>query len=216
MEAVLSPRALTVAVAVLALAVVLCLVWCAVLARRVRAAQGLLAELRDVLVVGEPGTVAAATAPTVVTEPVFSATRTDADTGTDTGTDVGTGTDQSSELVWLAADGSVLTDHPDTVTPLTGTTSTEPLVGTVAPTLPVGTMADIVAKEVVVKSVALGRGLRHALSPATRNKIRFEMKREVKRSRRDRKTEMKVALREFRARQRAGIAAEETSGDNGA
>ncbi len=65
--------------------------------------------------------------------------------------------------------------------------------------------ADLVVRESVVKAASLAHGLRHALAPATRNRIRFEMKREVKRSRRARKDELKVALREFRARQRARI-----------
>ena len=54
-------------------------------------------------------------------------------------------------------------------------------------------------------------GLRRALAPEVRNRIRFEMKREVKRSRKQRKADMKQARREWEARQRAAIPASEVS-----
>ena len=63
--------------------------------------------------------------------------------------------------------------------------------------------ADIVARETVVRAGGLLHGLRRALEPETRNRIRFEMSREVKRSRRERRAELKAALRDFRARDRA-------------
>lgn len=66
--------------------------------------------------------------------------------------------------------------------------------------------ADAVVRETVVQTASLVQGLRRALAPETRNRIRFEMKREVKRSRKDRKLEVKEALREYRARHRAGAA----------
>ena len=67
------------------------------------------------------------------------------------------------------------------------------------------TFADILAKETVVRSAGLAHGVRRALAPETRNRIRFEMRREVKRSKRDRKAEMKQAWREYQARQRAQV-----------
>jgi hypothetical protein len=67
--------------------------------------------------------------------------------------------------------------------------------------------ADAVVRETVVQTASLVHGVRRALAPETRNRIRFEMKREVKRSRKDRKAEMKQALREHRARQRQGMTA---------
>jgi hypothetical protein len=63
--------------------------------------------------------------------------------------------------------------------------------------------ADIVLRESVVKAAAVAHGVRRALSPETRNRIRFEMKREVKRSRKQRKAELKEVRREWAARQRA-------------
>ena len=64
--------------------------------------------------------------------------------------------------------------------------------------------ADIVARESVVKAASWTHGLRRALAPETRNRIRFEVRRETRLAGRERRAEMKQALREFRARERAG------------
>lgn len=63
--------------------------------------------------------------------------------------------------------------------------------------------ADIVARESVIKAAGLAHGLRCALSAENRNRIRFEMKREVKRSRKQRRADLKAALRQFQAREDA-------------
>lgn len=55
--------------------------------------------------------------------------------------------------------------------------------------------ASIALTESAVKAAALAHGVRRALSPETRNRIRFEMGREVKRSRRHRRREVKLARR---------------------
>ena len=65
--------------------------------------------------------------------------------------------------------------------------------------------ADIVARESAIKAVGLAHGLRRALAPEVRNRIRFEMKREVQRARKQRRADLKAALREFRARERADL-----------
>lgn len=65
--------------------------------------------------------------------------------------------------------------------------------------------ADLVLRESLVKAAALGHGVRRALAPETRNRIRFEMKREVKRSRRARKDEYRRVREEIRARERAAV-----------
>jgi vacuolar-type H+-ATPase subunit E/Vma4 len=65
--------------------------------------------------------------------------------------------------------------------------------------------ADAVARETVVQAASLVQGVRRALAPETRNRIRFEMRRELKRSRKERKAEVKEALREYRARHRAEL-----------
>ena len=68
--------------------------------------------------------------------------------------------------------------------------------------LDVPSFADIVVKETVVKAAALAHGVRRGLAPATRNRIRFEMKQEVRRARKQRRTDFKAARRERHARQR--------------
>ena len=59
---------------------------------------------------------------------------------------------------------------------------------------------DIVARETLVKAASWGHGLRRALAPETRNRIRFEVRQQARQSRKDRKVEMREALREYRAR----------------
>ena len=49
-------------------------------------------------------------------------------------------------------------------------------------------------------------GVRRALVAETRNRIRFEMKREVKRARKQRRAEQREAYREWQARQRDALA----------
>jgi len=81
-----------------------------------------------------------------------------------------------------------------------------------APSIPVAgridgkLFADIVARETAIKAAGLAHGLRRALAPEARNRIRFEMKREVQRARKQRRADLKAALREFRARERADLA----------
>ena len=68
--------------------------------------------------------------------------------------------------------------------------------------------ADIVARETVVKAASWTHGLRRALAPETRNRIRFEVRRETRRATRDRRAETRQALREFRARERRAVSGE--------
>lgn len=74
-----------------------------------------------------------------------------------------------------------------------------------APALPAGQFADVVLRETVIKSASLFHGVRRALSPENRNRIRFEMRREVKRSRKQRRADLRQARREWEARQRAAM-----------
>jgi hypothetical protein len=57
--------------------------------------------------------------------------------------------------------------------------------------------------EPLVKAVSFGHGLRRALSAESRNKIWFEVRREVRRARKQRRREMKEAWRRMQAEQRA-------------
>jgi hypothetical protein len=77
------------------------------------------------------------------------------------------------------------------------------------PTVPAPVFADLLLKETVVQTASLFQGLRRALAPETRNRIRFHMRQEVKRSRKQRRTELREVRREWVARQRAAMAAEE-------
>ncbi|GAB3195033.1 hypothetical protein GCM10027062_00760 [Nocardioides hungaricus] len=67
--------------------------------------------------------------------------------------------------------------------------------------------ADLVLRETVVKAASLAHGVRRAMDPETRNRIRFEMRREVRRARRQRRADTRQARREWEARQRAEDAA---------
>jgi hypothetical protein len=72
------------------------------------------------------------------------------------------------------------------------------------------TFADVVLKETVVKAASLAHGVRRGLAPATRNRIRFEMKQEVRRARKQRRADLKAAQRDLHARQRATLAPQGT------
>ena len=76
-----------------------------------------------------------------------------------------------------------------------------------APTVSAPVFADIVARETVVQAASLVHGLRRALAPETRHRIRFHVRQEVKRSRKQRKVELREVRREWAARQREGRAA---------
>jgi hypothetical protein len=79
-----------------------------------------------------------------------------------------------------------------------------------APAAPIdrAAFADTVLRETVVKAASLAHGVRRGLAPATRNRIRFEMKQEVRRARRQRRADLKQAQRDLHARQRARLAEE--------
>jgi hypothetical protein len=63
--------------------------------------------------------------------------------------------------------------------------------------------------EPLVKVVAFGHGVRRALSAESRNRIWFEMRREVRRARKQRRREMKDAYRRMQAEERAAAGAPE-------
>ena len=56
----------------------------------------------------------------------------------------------------------------------------------------------VAAGESLVRVVSLAHGVRRALSAENRNRIRFEIRREVKRSRRQRRRDLKDARRHLR------------------
>lgn len=62
--------------------------------------------------------------------------------------------------------------------------------------------ADLVLRESVVKGVSLLYGVRRALAAETRNRIRFQMRQEVKRSRKQRRIDLRAARRHLADLQR--------------
>jgi type II secretory pathway component PulJ len=82
-----------------------------------------------------------------------------------------------------------------------------------APEVSSALFADLVLRETVVKAASLAHGVRRALDPETRNRIRFEMKREVKRARKQRRAVTRQARREWEARQRSSL--DPTLGEEG-
>jgi hypothetical protein len=82
-----------------------------------------------------------------------------------------------------------------------------------APMVPGPLFADLVLRESVVQAASLASGLRRALAPEMRNRIRFEMRREVKRARKQRRGDLRQARREWEARQRAELRSDEPTAD---
>jgi hypothetical protein len=105
--------------------------------------------------------------------------------------------------VEVPAPAPVLREAPEFVITRMGEPEPEPE----APVVPAPVFADIVARETVIHAAGLVAGLRRALDPETRNRIRFHMRQEVKRSRKQRKTELREVRREWAAKQREGSAA---------
>ena len=72
-----------------------------------------------------------------------------------------------------------------------------------------GGFGDLLLRESVIRLGSLAHGVRRALAPETRNRIRFEMKRDVQRARKQRRSDMRAAHREWQARQRDEITDDE-------
>ena len=77
-----------------------------------------------------------------------------------------------------------------------------------APQLGGALFADLVLRETVVRAASLAYGVRRALDAETRNRVRFEMRREVRRSRKQRKVDTREARRAWAARRRADLGGE--------
>ena len=65
--------------------------------------------------------------------------------------------------------------------------------------------ADLVLRETVVKAASLAHGVRRALGPEPRNRIRFEMRQELRSARKRRLRLRKELLRQARAAERARL-----------
>lgn len=57
---------------------------------------------------------------------------------------------------------------------------------------------DLLLRESVVRAAAVGHGVRAVLDARTRNRIRFEVRQEIKRARKQRKSEERAAVRQLR------------------
>jgi hypothetical protein len=108
------------------------------------------------------------------------------------------------------ADLTIVDDKEYKITALGERRAGGPLA--LVPTVPGPQFVDILLRESLIRTASIAAGLRRALAPEVRNRIRFEMKREVKRSRKQRKTDMKQARREWEARQRATFSASDVAG----
>jgi|tagenome__1003787_1003787.scaffolds.fasta_scaffold20897258_3 hypothetical protein len=84
----------------------------------------------------------------------------------------------------------------------------EPALGPVGPSG--REFATAALGESLVRVLALGHGVRRAMSAENRNRIRFEMHREVKRARRQRRRDVREARRYLRNERRTGTTAEMT------
>jgi hypothetical protein len=82
---------------------------------------------------------------------------------------------------------------------------------TAPPTIGSALFADLVLRETVVRAAALAHGVRRALAPETRNRIRFEVRREVRRSRKQRRADLREARRDWESRQRAAMSDDENA-----
>jgi hypothetical protein len=91
---------------------------------------------------------------------------------------------------------SPATEYLITTLPTEGPEETTPISS--------GQFVSVAVGESVVRIVSLAYGVRRALSPQQRNRIRFEMGREVKRSRRQRRRDLRDARRDLRTRRSAG------------
>ena len=103
-------------------------------------------------------------------------------------------------VITRLVEGDALTTTEPATGPATAT-ATEP--GGAVERVDSALFADLVLRETVVKAASLTHGLRRALAPESRNRIRFEMGREVKRARKQRRVDTRQARREWQARQRA-------------
>ena len=101
-------------------------------------------------------------------------------------------------------DATPVTERVDAATYVITAIDDEPDTVTAVPARIDGKLfVDIVARESVIKAAGLAHGLRRGLSAESRNRMRFEFRREVKRSRKQRRADLKTALRNLRAQEDA-------------
>jgi hypothetical protein len=101
-----------------------------------------------------------------------------------------------------AAHEFVITTLPEGTEAADGTVAVTPP----SPALTAGQFTSVAVGESLVRVLSFGHGVRRALSAENRNRIRFEVRREVKRSRRQRRRDLKEARRHLREVDPRGVA----------
>lgn len=89
-------------------------------------------------------------------------------------------------------------DEPEFVITTAGSARTDEVAVSAPPPVDARQFASVALGESLVRLVSLGYGVRRALSPENRNRIAFEMRREVRRSRKDRRRELRELRRRLR------------------
>ena len=89
-------------------------------------------------------------------------------------------------------------DEPEFVITTAGRSRTDDVDVSAPPPVDARQFASVALGESVVRLVSLGYGVRRALSAENRNRIAFEMRREVRRSRKDRRRELRDLRRKLR------------------
>ena len=90
------------------------------------------------------------------------------------------------------------TDEPEFVITTAGSPRTDDVDVAAPPPVDARQFASVAVGESLVRLVSLGYGVRRALSAENRNRIAFEMRREVRRSRKDRRRELRDLRRRLR------------------
>jgi hypothetical protein len=98
----------------------------------------------------------------------------------------------------------LITTLPDGGRPRTAVAVPDP--EPVGERLTAGEFASVAVGESLVRVLSFGYGVRRALSAENRSRIRFEIRREVKRSRKQRRRDLKEAKRHLRDEQRVDLA----------
>lgn len=106
----------------------------------------------------------------------------------------------------------LITSLVDRPSPARGERSAEDPTGLVHP-LTGREFASVALAESLVRAISVVHGVRRATSAENRNRIRFEMGREVKRARQSRRRELKDARRHLRAQQTQGRTGSDTAED---
>lgn len=101
------------------------------------------------------------------------------------------------------------TDEPEYVITTAGPRGTDDEGRPSAPPVDARQFASLAVGESLVRLVSLGYGVRRALSAENRNRIAFEMRREVRRSRKDRRRELRDLRR--RLREQPGLRREDAA-----